>query len=172
LRGRALVAWALDAARASGLRPIVLVVGHRGSAVSRGASAGILVVRARRWRRGISQSLFGALQALEPYAQVGAVCVGLADQPLVGPDAYRRLAAAHRQGASLAVATYGGERANPVLVARPLWREAMQLRGDVGARALMDRRSVTEVDCSGTGDPADVDTLDDLRELERRLERA
>ncbi len=44
------------------------------------------------------------IQTLEPWAQVGAVCIGLADQPLVGADAYRRLAAAHDGGASLAVA--------------------------------------------------------------------
>jgi nicotine blue oxidoreductase len=98
------------------------------------------------------------------------VCVGLGDQPLVGAEAYRRLAGAYRGGAKLAVATYDGDRGNPVLLARPLWREAMKLRGDVGARVLMDRHPVTEVDCTGTGDPTDVDTLADLRQLERRLE--
>src|SRR5262245_65561214 len=96
-----------------------------------------MVVRARRWRRGIARSLRAALEALEPWAQVGAVCIGLADQPLVGADAYRRLADAYRGGATLAVATYGGQRQNPVLLASSVWAGARRLGGGVGARAVM-----------------------------------
>jgi molybdenum cofactor cytidylyltransferase/nicotine blue oxidoreductase len=170
LCGRPLVSWALAAATASGLRPVVLIVGHGGGAVTRAATEGVLVIRSRRWRRGIARSLRAALDGLEPRAQVGAVCVGLADQPLVGPDAYRRLAGVYRDGATLAVATYRGRRGNPVLLARPIWAEARRLDGDVGARALMDHHDVVEVDCTDTGTPADVDTLDNLREVERLLE--
>jgi molybdenum cofactor cytidylyltransferase len=169
LRGRPLASWALDAATTSRLRPVVLVVGHRGNAVARVAPEGVVVVRSRRWRRGIARSLRAALEALEPWAQVGAVAVGLADQPLVGPDAYRRLAGAYRGGASLAVATYHGQRRNPVLLGRTMWAAARQLDGDEGARVLMDEGAV-EVDCTDTGSAADVDTLDDLREAERLLE--
>ncbi len=169
LRGRRLVSWALDAATGSDLRPVVLVVGHHGNAVARVAPEGVIVVRSRRWRRGIARSLRAALEVLEPWAQVGAVAVGLADQPLVGPDAYRRLAGAYREGASLAVATYHGQRRNPVLLGRTMWAKARQLDGDEGARVLMDEGAV-EVDCTDTGSAADVDTLDDLREAERLLE--
>jgi molybdenum cofactor cytidylyltransferase len=167
LRGRPLVAWALDAARASGCAPVVLVVGHRASKVGDAAPAGVIVTPARRWRRGIARSLRAALETLDGWAQVQAVCIGLADQPLVGPEAYRRLAAAHADGAELAVATYGGERANPVLLGRARWPEARALDGDEGARALMRRYEPIEVPCDGTGDPTDVDTLDDLRRLEQ-----
>jgi CTP:molybdopterin cytidylyltransferase MocA len=169
VRGRPLLTWALEAATASGLRPIVLVVGHSGDAVTHLATEGVLVVRSRRWRRGIARSLRAALEALEPWAQIGAVAIGLADQPLVGPDAYRRLADAFRAGAGLAVATYSGRRGNPVVLSRSLWEEARGLDGDVGARVLMDRHDVVEVDCTDTGSPADVDTLDDLEAAERAL---
>jgi CTP:molybdopterin cytidylyltransferase MocA len=170
LRGRPLVSWALDAATTSGLRPVVLVAGHHGNAVARVAPEGVVVVRSRRWRRGIARSLRAALEALEPWAQVGAVAVGLADQPLVGPDAYRRLAVALQDCAHLAVATYHGQRRNPVLLGRAIWPKARQLDGDEGARVLMDDESVVEVDCTDTGSAADVDTLDDLREAERLME--
>jgi molybdenum cofactor cytidylyltransferase len=164
-----MVAWALDTAMATDFRPVVLVVGHRALAVRRVAPPGTVVVRSRMWRRGIAHSLGAALEALDHWARVTAVCVGLADQPLIGAEAYRRLGAAHREGARLAVATYNGVRGNPVLLDRSLWHEARQLRGDVGARALMDRHPVADVDCTGTGDPTDVDTLADLADLERRL---
>jgi len=169
LRGRPLVDWALEAVESSGLDPVVLVVGRGAGAVARRAPADVTVTRAHGWRRGIAHSLRAALDTLEPLEAVTAVCIGLADQPLVGAEAYRRLAAAHADGAQLAVATYERERANPVLVGRPLWTEARRLRGDIGARALMANRRVVEVDCTGTGDPSDVDTLDDLRAIEKRI---
>jgi CTP:molybdopterin cytidylyltransferase MocA len=165
-RGRALVAWALDAAVASGCSPVLLVVGHEADAVAALAPEAVVVVPSPRWADGISQSLRAALDALEPVAEVTAVCVGLADQPRIGAEAYRRLAAAGQQGADIVVATYAGVRQNPVLLGRSVWSDARALTGDEGARQLMRTRSVVEVDCTGTGDPADVDTLDDLRSLD------
>jgi molybdenum cofactor cytidylyltransferase len=164
-RGRPLVAWALDAVVASGLRPMLLVTGYRARAVAAAAPEGVTIVHNRRWRRGIASSLRAALDALGPWAQVGAVCVGLADQPRVGSEAYRRLVAAYRDGATIAVATYGGERGNPVLLARPVWEEAKRLTGDEGARVLMRRHPVVEVPCDGTGSAIDVDTSADLDQL-------
>jgi molybdenum cofactor cytidylyltransferase len=169
LGGKPLVTWALDAVRATDLSPVVLVVGGHAGPIAAAAPAGVMVVHASRWHEGIAHSLHAALDAVEGYAQVTALCVGLADQPLVGPGAYQRLVDAHEAGALLAAATYDGRRANPVLLGRALWGEARELRGDVGARALMDAHPVVEVDCTGTGSPVDVDTIDDLRTLEREL---
>ena len=164
--GRPLVAWAIDAALRSGLRPVVLVTGYRTAEVAATAPEEVMVVHNGEWRRGIASSLGAALAALAPTPEVGAVCVGLADQPRVGPDAYRRLAAAYRDGATFAAATYEGVRANPVLLARSLWDEARALTGDEGARVLMGSHTVVDVPCDGTGSPADVDTYEDLGRLE------
>ncbi|MEX2256717.1 MAG: nucleotidyltransferase family protein [Acidimicrobiia bacterium] len=169
LGGRPLVRWALDAVRAADLSPVLLVVGRHGGAVAAAASPAVTIVHAPRWHEGIAHSLHVALEAIQPYQEVSAVCVGLADQPLVGADAYRRLVAAHVNGATLAVATYDGVRGNPVLLGRELWPDALALRGDIGARALMGDHDVVEVDCTDTGSPADVDTIDDLHALEREL---
>ena len=165
LRDRPLVTWALDAAVGSGLHPVWLVTGYRGSDVRAAAPQGVDVVHNRHWRQGIASSLRAALEAIAPYAEVTAVCVGLADQPQVGSEAYLRLAAAHAEGAQLAVATYDGVRGNPVLLARSLWAEANELEGDVGARQLMKQHDVVEVPCEGTGSAVDVDTPQDLEQL-------
>ena len=164
-RDRPLVTWALEAAVASGLHPVWLVTGYEGRHVAAAAPQGVDIVHNRHWRRGIASSLHAALAAIEPYAQVTAVCVGLADQPRVGAEAYRLLAAAHAAGGELAVATYDGVRGNPVLLARSLWAEANGLEGDVGARQLMQHHDVVEVPCEGTGSSVDVDTREDLEQL-------
>jgi CTP:molybdopterin cytidylyltransferase MocA len=175
LGDRAVVAWALGAARGSGLQPVVLVVGREAGAVRAAAAAGdgdtggsLIVARNDRWSSGIASSLQTAILALQPQAAVVAVVVGLGDQPGVGAEAYRRVARAYDSGARLAVATYAGTRANPVLLARDHWDEALGLEGDEGARALMRRHPVVEVPCDGTGEPTDVDTPHDLAALEAR----
>jgi CTP:molybdopterin cytidylyltransferase MocA len=179
LDGRPIVAWSLDAARASGLAPLVIVVGRDADTVLAAAAQGrrtadenrppeLSVAHNARWATGIASSLHAAIAVLQPRSAVNAVVVGLGDQPAVGPEAYRRLARAYDSGARLAVATYAGIRANPVLLARDHWGEALGLEGDEGARALMRRHPVVEVPCDGTGEPTDVDTPNDLAALEAR----
>jgi CTP:molybdopterin cytidylyltransferase MocA len=164
-QGRPLMAWAVDAALASGLTPVMVVVGYRGDEV-RAALPGMLGVEALEnlgWEEGIASSLRTVLTALTPRADVEAVCVGLADQPQVDAEAYRRVAAAR---GDLVIPTYDGHPGNPVKLARSLWPEALALRGDVGARALARGRAV-RIDCTGTASAADVDTLEDLERLQQ-----
>jgi nicotine blue oxidoreductase len=168
-RGTPLVLHAVAAAHASGLAPVVVVVSDaRVEALLATASlgAGVEVVRNDEPERGIVSSLQAALRALGSDETVDGVVVGLADQPLVGADAYRRVAGAHDDGAGLAVATYGGTRGNPVLIGREHWAEALALAGDEGARVLLRRHGAREIPCDGTGEPTDVDTPEDLAALE------
>ena len=155
------VAVALDA----GLDEVIVVAGAVDLA---SAGLGVPVLANPRWAEGIATSLQVAVQ----HAEAGghdSVVVGLADQPLVGADAYRRLAHAHDDGARLAVAVYDGARGNPVLIDREHWPEALALAGDEGARVLLRRHGAREVPCDGTGDPTDVDTPDALAAVEARL---
>jgi CTP:molybdopterin cytidylyltransferase MocA len=78
---------------------------------------------------------------------------------LIPEEAWRRVAEAGAR--PIVTATFGGERRPPVRLAREVWA-ALPVTGDEGARALMRRRpqDVGEVACPG--EPADVDTLEDL----------
>lgn len=164
-----MLAHALGAVAASRLSPVIVVVSDDRVAAEVPSSS--RVVRNDAPERGISSSLRVAVRALEAARgdeAVDGVVVGLADQPFVGPQAYRRVADAYDAGARLAVATYGGVRGNPVLVAREHWPEALLLTGDEGARVLLRRHGAIEVPCDDTGEPADVDTPEDLALLETR----
>jgi len=66
------------------------------------------------------------------------------------------------------VATYSGKPRNPVLFSREVWPLLMaELSGDEGARPFLRRHQelVTHVPCDAAGDPADVDTREDLMRL-------
>lgn len=169
---RPLVAHAVSAARSSGLRPVVVVVGCQASDVAAAAGVGIeVLIENPNWEEGMSTSLRAGLAAILADRSVTAVAVALADQPRIGADAYRRLADAHRAGAELAVATYDGKRGHPVLIGRVHFQEAMRMTGDEGARTLLAAHPVVEVPCDGTGEATDVDTPADLAALEGGAKR-
>jgi molybdenum cofactor cytidylyltransferase len=57
---------------------------------------------------------------------------------------------------------------HPTLLEAPLLPRLRELRGDVGARALLAGVEVTEVPCDGLGSAIDVDTTDDLEAARAR----
>jgi CTP:molybdopterin cytidylyltransferase MocA len=128
---------------------------------------GARTIENEEWERGQSTSVLTGLRACGEGTRAAVVLLG--DQPFIGAEAVERLVAAFEVGAEIAVATYGGKRRNPVLFSREVWPllEA-ELAGDEGARSVMRRHPdlVAEVPCDGVGDPADVDTREDLRRLE------
>ncbi|MEX2621655.1 MAG: NTP transferase domain-containing protein [Egibacteraceae bacterium] len=155
-----------------GCDPVVVVLGAAADAVlSQCHLHPARPVVNHRWARGMSTSLREGLDALEASA-AGAVVVALADQPQVGPEAVRRLAAAWRDGGRLVVAAYAGSPRNPVLVDRAWWPSAWAAAtGDQGVRALQHARPelVTLIECGDTGSAADLDTAEDLAALGGRL---
>ncbi len=147
--------------RDGGAAPIVVVTGAVAVDLP-----GVLAVHNPNWRTGMGSSLSAGL-ATVPEA-CGAAVIALVDQPLVGPEAVRRLIAAHQAGARVAVASYAGAPRNPVLIAREHWAEVTALAvGDAGARSFLRAHPdlVTLVECGDTGSPDDLDTRSDLDRL-------
>jgi CTP:molybdopterin cytidylyltransferase MocA len=105
---------------------------------------------------------------------VAAAVIALADQPLIGPEAVRRLIAAYGSGSTVAVAAYDGKPRNPVLIARAHWPEVLEMAtGDTGARPFLRARRdlVTLVECGDTGSPDDIDTPEDLARVRAATSR-
>ena len=165
LEGKPVVRHVVEAALASRARPVIVVVGHGGGAVE-AALAGLAVTIAFNpdFETGIASSLRVGL-ASTPADADGAVIL-LGDMPKVAPDLVDGLIAAFEGRPTVsAVAPVSGERrGNPVLIARALFEQAMQLSGDEGARRLLAALPPGDVaDFASAFDVAfDVDTPDDL----------
>lgn len=165
LGGRPLVRHAAEAACASGLSPVVAVLGAHAPAV-RAALAGLDLrfVENPRYAEGLSTSLRAGLASL-PEACTGAV-VMLGDMPRVGPALLRRLAGAFDGRAAAIVPVWQGRRGNPVLLNRHrLAADLAGLAGDRGAGPLLaGRADVVEI-AGGAGTGLDIDTPEALAGL-------
>jgi molybdenum cofactor cytidylyltransferase len=157
VRGQALVDRVLATVGAAGFDEVLLVAGS--TPLDDRATPDVVVLDNPAWEDGIATSLAVAVRHARA-AGHEAIVVGLADQPGVTADAWRSVAAAPPEP-PMAVATYDGRRANPVRLAAPVW-DLLPVAGDEGARVLMAERPdlVREVPC--TGDPWDIDTVEDL----------
>jgi len=95
------------------------------------------VVVNRRWREGMSSSL---RRGLATCAGADAVLIGLADEPGVTVDRLARIVSAWQPGVVLVIPMVSATRAaHPVLFAQCLWEDLRGLRGDVGARTVVER---------------------------------
>jgi CTP:molybdopterin cytidylyltransferase MocA len=173
-RGRPLIEAALSNLADAPVDETLVVVGSDAEELREACEPydGVGIVENPDWVEGMSTSVRAGLRALGPEAQ--AAIVLLADQPLVEAGAVKRLIEALEGGARVAVATYGGRPRNPVLFSREVWPLlSAELSGDEGARPFLRRHPelVVRVPCDGVGDPADVDTAEDLQRLEEMRAR-
>ena len=111
--------------------------------------------------QGMSTSIQAGLRALP--ATVDAAMIVLGDQPFVASATMDLLIDEYRRARPSAVApTFNGRRGNPVIIDRALFGELMELRGDLGFRAIAVRHAVLEVPVDDRGVLLDVDTASDL----------
>lgn len=157
-RVHSVVERSLASALAADVGPVVVVTGAAADIVPTHLRDTVTICHNERWQDGQITSLRAGIDAARSLGAT-AVVVGLADQPFIGPAAWRAVSEA---AGPIAVATYDGRRANPVKLDAEVWA-LLPTAGDEGARALMRVRPdlVREVAC--TGSPADIDTTEDLR---------
>ncbi len=158
IEGRSVVSRALESLVGASLDAVAVVTGAVDVSEELTAASGdIAVIENDRWESGIASSVRCAA-AWAAQQGHGAIVVGLADQPFVTAAAWQAVADC---AAPIAVGTYGGQRGNPVRLAREVW-PLLPVGGDEGARALMRRMPeiVAPVACDGT--PDDIDTVEDL----------
>lgn len=164
LGGKAIIRWSVGAL--SPLDSVYVVIPPGADAVMQALSRLDVrfVVNLGR-DEGMASSIRVGVAALPD--DVDAVVIALADQPLGSADVTGALVDRWRAGdVDAVVPTYLDGRGHPVLFGRACFPDLVALRGDVGARGVLDemgeRAAVVEVP---TAMPADVDTPEALAAL-------
>jgi nicotine blue oxidoreductase len=158
LDGVRLVDRAVATLRAGGCADVLVVAG---AVPLRDVAA--TVVTNVSWPTGMGSSLRVGLAAAGGTDAEAAV-LALVDQPWIGSEAVRRVVAGADPGVRAVQAVYDGVPGHPVLLAREVWDDVAALAvGVQGARGWLraHHSAVLAVDCTGTGDPRDVDRPED-----------
>ena len=119
----------------------------------------------REWHEGIGSSIRRGVAALP--STCTAVMMMLADQAAVTAQDLQRLVSAwKRQPEYVAAALYSGSTGVPAIFPRSRFAELSQLRGDIGARRLLQRNPDRVVRVPMDSAALDIDTPEDLLSLD------
>ena len=169
LRGKAVIRWSAESL-AAGVDELYVVLPPAADTMTQALARldARFVVNLSR-DEGMGSSICAGVAAMP--AETEAIVIALGDQPLADPTTVDAVIAKWRTDGSRAVTTwYDDGQGHPVLFARDCFALLSALRGDVGARAVLEslgaRVSVVRVESPM---PVDVDTPDALREVEMSL---
>jgi molybdenum cofactor cytidylyltransferase len=150
-----------------GFGDIVVVLGHMAGDIARYIDdmIGIKIIVNPRYREGMSTSLIEGIKNLRQ--DIEAFMVILGDQPFVSKESMEKIIETYygmKRKPLMVVPTYRGLRGNPVLISSRIAKEIMSLRGDIGARALMERYKayISYIETQDPGVVLDIDTKEDL----------
>ena len=160
LKKKPLVWWAATHALTAGFKEVLVIEGSL--PISELVPDDVSIVHNHDWADGQSRSLHVAVH----YADLSGydtLVIGLADQPFVPPEAWRRVAAS---SSPIAVAKFDKQATPPVRLHSDVWG-LLPLDGDEGARQLLRSRPelVSEVPCPGSA--VDVDTVVEFDQIRR-----
>ncbi|MBI2357652.1 MAG: nucleotidyltransferase family protein [Deltaproteobacteria bacterium] len=173
-RGKPVLQWVLEAAMASALDEIVCVVRDLEEAKKKVS----LEHPKLRWvinekaHEGQGTSIIAGLKAIDARSEAALFLVG--DQPMIQSEVINGLIELFRKNSKLIVVpTFHGQARNPVLFHRDLFPEILQLTGDRGARALIEkyREKSAFLEWPEESPFLDLDTWDDYERLKGRSER-
>jgi len=174
LNGVPMLEMVLETLRRSSVGRVVVVLGANAAVVRKRVKfADELVVVNPRFAEGMSSSLRLGLEHAGPEAD--AVIIALGDQPFVRTRTIDKLVEAYeRSRAHIVIPTYHGARGNPVLFDRSVFPQIGRIRGDIGAKPVVQRNAgdVLEVEVPDGGVLVDIDTPADLMEVRRKKSRA
>jgi molybdenum cofactor cytidylyltransferase len=154
-RGSTVLGHAVAAAVQANIGPVVVVGGGAELGLE---SQAVSVVDNPRWADGQATSLQVAVAEAQR-RDADAIVIGLGDQPLVTAAAWHAVATAI--GGPIVTASYDGRHRPPVRLDRAAW-PLLPTDGDEGARVVMALHPELVTSIEVTGEPADIDTVEDL----------
>jgi molybdenum cofactor cytidylyltransferase len=140
---------------------VSVVTGHRHSEIESALSGlELAAVHNPYYASGMASSLIAGFTS-EVASQADGIMVMLADMPGVSAADLNALIQAFRQsrGEAIVRAVSRGKRGNPVILPRQLYGAVAHLKGDIGARHIIETAGLPIVDVDiGDGAHLDVDT--------------
>lgn len=141
-RGKTLLRRAAETALDTCCYPVCVVLGANAEKLrTQVADLPIVIADNKNWTDGMASSLqIGMEKLLEIAPGISAVCIMLADQPLINSETIKRLIETFEFGENPVMACgYAETIGVPAILARSLFDEVMNLEGDSGAKTIIQK---------------------------------
>jgi molybdenum cofactor cytidylyltransferase len=164
--GITLVRRATEIALASRCQAVYLVIGAAAEAVRQEVSGlDLEVVENRRWETGLAGSIRAGIEAARAARpELDAAILAPVDQPRLHTPLLDRLVEVFEGGAGEIVAcSYAGTLGAPALFARPHFSELTALRGDRGAKSVLEAHAEELARVPFPEGATDLDTPEDYQ---------
>ena len=166
--GKNLLQKAVDAAVNSNADTVVVVLGAKADSISNEIDKSKThLVENKEWEEGMASSVrlgLSTLQKISP--STDAVIFMVCDQPHVSSVLINDLINTQKQtGKPIVTCNYGDAIGPPALFHKSLFPELMKLKGDVGARKVIQQHQDEVAAVSFSKGSIDIDTEDDYNAL-------
>lgn len=150
------------------LLPVIVVLGANASTIkSQTGMMAVEIVVNEKWKNGISSSIIAGLnKALERYKDSQNCIFSVCDQPYITSAVFLELVDQKKKsGKKLVASCYEDTLGTPCLFDKEFFGELLMLRGDLGAKSILQKypNDVASVDFQNG--KIDVDTRNDYEEL-------
>jgi len=167
--GETLLNRTIRLASEAGATPVLVVLGAQTAAI-RGSiqSSSVITVHNDRWRQGMGRTVEAGMRTLTFCAPAAeGVLLMACDQPRLTADHLRALlnAFASHGSPAIAASSYAGINGVPAVFPRETFTELRALRGDRGARSVIERAPFPIVPVEFEGGDVDIDLPEDLAKL-------
>ncbi len=128
--------------------------------------AGVQVLTCSSHQREMADSLAAAIRlAAHQYPNSAGYVVALGDMPYIHSATIAAIASRIAAGSAIAAPVYQGRRGHPVGFSARFRDELLELKGDHGARPVLERHrdEIELLECDDPGILVDIDTPADLR---------
>ena len=169
-RGKPLIEHVLKTVLAADVSECIIVTGphHEEMKACLTTHPALRIIQNRDYRQGLSSSIRTGVEAASSDAH--AFMILLADMPLVKASTLQTLIAVSLKSkpGKIIVPIFQKRRGNPVIFSSTFRKVLCQLEGDKGAGLIIDNNAhdVVAVQVEDNGILLDVDTLDDLEQLD------
>ncbi len=139
LGDKSIIRLVLECIGKSKVDEIIVVVGHEKEKIRRETSGcGVTILDNLDYQQGMSTSLKTAVECLEKRKDVGALLIFTGDMPFIREETINRVIAGYNKtDARIVVPRYKGRRGHPVLIDSKLFFELLTVKGDTGARGVL-----------------------------------
>ena len=157
-----------EVAASSDANPILVVLGaHPNLLLPEIDTEKTSIVINNEWKKGMASSIVSGLTTLlEKYPIADAVIFMMCDQPFISSSLLNNLILTQQQtGKTIVSCSYDNTTGPPALFHKSIFPELLQLNGDKGARAIVERHHDEMATVLFPEGSIDIDTISDYENL-------